>query len=62
MKHASYDNRYFNGPDKLASISHHVDMPDQNIYTKELQPLYVDGKGKLSATKIKKNELFNGGL
>ena len=62
MKHASYDNRYFNGPDKLASISYHVDMPDQNICTKEFKLLDVDSNGKLSATEIKKDELFNGGL
>ena len=38
-----------------------ADMPDQNIYTKEFKLLDVNSNGKLSATEIKKDELFNGG-
>ncbi len=37
------------------------DMPDQNIYTKEFKLLDADSNGKLSATEIKKDELFNDG-
>jgi hyperosmotically inducible periplasmic protein len=37
------------------------DMPDQNIYTKEFKLLDANSNGKLSATEIKKDELFNGG-
>ena len=37
------------------------DMPDQNIYTKEFKLLDVNSNGKLSATEIKKDELFNAG-
>jgi hyperosmotically inducible periplasmic protein len=37
------------------------DMPDQNIYTKEFKLLDANSNGKLSATEIKKDELFNDG-
>ena len=37
------------------------DMPDQNIYSKEFKLLDANSNGKLSATEIKKDELFNGG-
>jgi hyperosmotically inducible periplasmic protein len=37
------------------------DMPDQNIYTKEFKLLDANINGKLSATEIKKDELFNDG-
>ena len=37
------------------------DMPDQNIYTKEFKLLDTNNNGKLSATEIKKDELFNSG-
>lgn len=38
-----------------------ADMPDQNIYAKEFKLLDTNSNGKLSATEIKKDELFNGG-
>src|SRR6187551_370134 len=37
------------------------DMPDQNIYTKEFELLDANNNGKLTATEIKKDALFNGG-
>jgi hyperosmotically inducible periplasmic protein len=45
-------------PPALAITS---DMPDQNIYTKEFKLLDANINGKLSATEIKKDELFNDG-
>ena len=37
------------------------DMPDQNIYAKEFKLLDTNNNGKLSATEIKKDALFDGG-
>ena len=45
----------------LPALAITSDMPDQNIYTKEFELLDANNNGKLTATEIKKDALFNGG-